>query len=97
MISHKLHQFDQGLWGEQHWGRWLSRARGRHTGDGKVRPAPGQGEQEAILAAQNDPGFLLVPEDAADTSFLPAGGTLLGQDRSTCPLKCNIRCCLFWG
>jgi hypothetical protein len=97
MIAHKLHQFDQGLWGEQQRIPWLSRARGRHTGDGKVRPVPGQGEQEAILTAQNDPGVLLVPEDAADASFLPAGGTLLGQDRGTCSLKCTIRCCLFGG
>ena len=95
MIPHKLNQFDQGLWGEQRRVRLLSRARGRYKGNGKVRPVPGQGEQEPILTAQDDPGFLLAPEDAADASPLPAGGTLLGQDRGTCSLKCNIRCDLF--
>ena len=97
MIPHKLNQFDQGLGGEQRRVRVLSRARGRYKGNGKVRPMPGQGEQEAILTAEDHPGFLLVPEDAADASPLPAGGTLLGQDRGTRSLKCNIRCCLFWG
>ena len=58
---------------------------------------PGQGKQEAILTAQDDPGFLLAPEDAADASLLPAGGALLGQDGGTRSLKCNIRCYLFWG
>ena len=97
MISHKPNQFDQGLWGEQRRVRLPSRPRGRCKGNGKVRPVPGQGEQEAILTAQDDPGFLLAPEDAADASLLPAGETLLGQDRGTRSLKCNIRCCLFWG
>ncbi len=97
MIPHKPHQLDQGLRGEQRWtrvrigaGRWCK-------GDGKVRPVPGQGEQETILTAEDDPRSLLAPEDAADASPLPAGGTLLGQDRSARSLKCNIRCCLFWG
>ena len=97
MIPHKLNQLDQGLWGEQRRIRLLSRARGRHKGDGKVHPVPGQGEEEAILTAQDDPGFLLAPEDAADASPLSASGTLLGQDCGACSLKCNIRCCLFRG
>jgi hypothetical protein len=97
MIPHKLNQLDQGLWGQQRRVRGLSQARGRHSRDGKVRPVPGQGKQEAILTAQDDPGFLLAPEDAADASLLPAGATLLGQDRGTCSLKCNIRCGLFGG
>lgn len=97
MIPHKLNQLDQGLRGEQRRGRLLRRARRWHKRDGKVCPVPGQGEEEAILTAENYPGFLLAPEDTADASPLPASGTLLGQDRGACPLKCNIRCDLFWG
>ncbi len=95
MIPYKLNHLDQGLWSEQCRVRMLSRARGRHRRDGKVCPVPGQGEEEAILTAQDSPGFLLAPEDAADASLLPAGGTLLGQDRGTRSLKCNKRCNLF--
>ena len=97
MIPHKLNQLDQGLRGEQRRIRLHSGAGKRRKGDGKVCPLPGQGEQEAILTAENNPGFLLAPEDPADASLLPAGETLLGQDRGTRSLKCNIRCCLFWG
>jgi hypothetical protein len=97
MIPHKSNQLDQGLWGEKDWVRLLKHSRGRQKGPGKVRPVPGQGEQETILAAEEHPGSLLAPEDAADASRLPAGGTLLGQDRGTRSLKCNIRCDLFWG
>jgi hypothetical protein len=97
MIPYKLNQLDQGLWSEQCRVWVLSRAGGRHRRDGKVCPVPGQGEEEAILTAQDNPGLLLAPEDAADTSLLPAGGTLLGQDRGPCSLKCNIWCDLFGG
>jgi hypothetical protein len=97
MIPHKLNQLDQGLWGKQRRVWLFSWARGRHKRDGKVRPVPGQGEQETVLTTEDDPGLGLSPEDAADASLLPAGGTLLGQDRGTCSLKCNIRCDLFWG
>lgn len=97
MIPYKLKQLDERLRGEPHQ-IWLCRwVRGRHKRDGKVRPLPGQGEQESILTAQDDPRFLLAPEDAADASSLPAGRALLGQDRRTHSLKCNIRCCLFGG
>lgn len=95
MIPHKLNQLDQGLRGEQRRVRLLSGPRGLHKGDGKVRPVPGQGEEEAILTAEDDPGFLLAPEDPTDPSPLPAGRALLSQDRGTCSLKCNIRCYLF--
>jgi hypothetical protein len=97
MIPHKLNQLDQGLWGQQRWVHWLSQLRGRYTRDGKICPVPGQEKQEAILRAQDDPGFPLAPEDAADASLLPAGTTLLSQDRGACSLKCNIRCALFGG
>ena len=97
MIPHKLNQLDQGLRGEQRRIRLHSGAGKRRKGDGKVCPLPGQGEQEAILTAEDDPGLLLAPEDTADASPLPAGGTLLGQDRGTRSLKCNIRCDLFGG
>ena len=97
MIPHKSGQLDQGLRGEQRRGWVRSGAGKRRKGDGKIRPVPGQGEQEAILTAEDDPGLSPTPEDAADASPLPAGGTLLGQDRGTCSLKCNIRCTLFWG
>ena len=97
MISHKLNQLDQGLRGEQRRGWLRSGAEGRRKGDGKVRPVPGQGEQETILTTEDHPGSLLAPEDAVDASRLPAGGTLLGQNRGTRSLKCNIRCDLFWG
>jgi hypothetical protein len=97
MIAHKLHQTDQDLRGEQRRARLRIGTGGRHKGNGKVRPVPGQGEQEAILTAEDDPGILLTPEDATDAPPLPAGGTLLGQDRGTRSLKCNIRCYLFWG
>ena len=97
MISHKPDQLDQGLRGEQDWGRRLKHIGEWHNGQGKVRPVPGQGEQGTILTTKDDPGNLLAPEDTADTSRLPAGGTLLGPDRGTCSLKCNIRCDLFCG
>jgi hypothetical protein len=97
MIPYKLNQLDQGLWSEQCRVRVLSRVRGRHRRDRKVCPVPGQGEEEAILTAQHNPGVLLAPEDAADVSLLPAGCHLLSQDRGLCSLKCNIRCDLFWG
>ena len=97
MIAHKLNQSDQDLRGEQRRGRLRIGTGGRRKGDRKVRPVPGQGEQEAILTAEDHPGFLLVPEDAADASPLPAARTLLGQDRGTRSLKCNIWCYLFWG
>ncbi len=97
MIPHKPHQLDQGLRGEKGWVRSRIGTRERRKGYGKVRPVPGQGKQETILTAEDYPGSLLAPEDAADASRLPAGGTLLGQDRGTRSLKCNIRCDLFWG
>jgi hypothetical protein len=97
MIPHKPNQLDQGLWGEKDRARLLKGTGGRRAGQGKVRPVPGQGEQETILTTEDHPGSLLAPEDAADASRLPAGGTLLGQDRGTRSLKCNIRCDLFWG
>lgn len=97
MIPHQPNQLDQGLRGKQHRIRLCSETGGRHKGNGKVCPVPGQGEEEAILTAKDDPGFLLVPEDPADASPLPAGATLLSQDRGTRSLKCNIWCDLFWG
>jgi hypothetical protein len=97
MIPYKPYQLDQGLWSEQYWVRVLSRARGQHRRDGKVGPVPGQGEQKTILAAEDNPWFLLTPEDTTDASRLPTGGTLLSQNRGPCSLKCNIRCALFWG
>jgi hypothetical protein len=97
MIPHKLNQLDQGLRGEQRRVRLRSGAGKRRKGNGKVRPVPGQAEQEAILTTKDDPGLLLAPEDTTDAPRLPAGGTLLGQDRGTCSLKYNIRCDLFWG
>jgi hypothetical protein len=81
MIPYKSHKLYQGLWGEKDRAWFLKRTRGRRAGHGKVCPVPGQGEQETILTAEDHPGFLLAPEDAADASRLPAGGTLLGQDR----------------
>ena len=97
MILHKPHTLDQSLWGQQDRARSRMGIRRRRKGDGKVRPVPGQGEQETILTTEDHPRGLLAPEDAADASPLPAGGTLLGQDRGTRSLKCNIRCDLFWG
>ncbi len=97
MILHKPHTLDQRLWGQQDRARSRMCIRRRRKGGGKVRPVPGYGEQETILATEDHPGSILAPEDAADASRLPAGGTLLGQDRGTCSLKCNIRCDLFWG
>src|SRR5690348_5030709 len=80
MIPHKLNQIDQGLRGKQHH-MWLrSWARGWHTGNGEIRPVPGQGEQKAILTAEGYPRLLLVPEDPEDASLLPAGWTFLSQD-----------------
>jgi hypothetical protein len=96
-IPHKPHEFHQGLGSEQDRGRSRLCDRGWQKGQGKVCPLPGEGKQETILTAQDDPGLLLAPEDAADASPLPAGGTLLGQDRGTRSLKCNIRCYLFSG
>jgi hypothetical protein len=97
MIPYKPNQLDEGLWRKQRRTRLHSAPRMRWQGDGKIRPVPGQGEQETILAAQEHPGFFLAPEDPADASPLPTGRALLGQDRGTCSLKCNIRCNLFWG
>ena len=97
MIPHKPHQLDEGLWGQQYRARGLSRARRRVKGHGKVRPVPGYGEQEAILTAQNHPGFGFAPEDAYDAPLLSVGGTLFGHDRGPRSLKCNIRCGLFGG
>ena len=97
MIAHKANQLDQGLRGEQRRARVRIGAGRWRKGYGKVHPVPGQGEQETILTTEDYPGLLLAPEDTADASRLPAGGTLLGQDRGACSLKCNIRCCLFWG
>jgi hypothetical protein len=97
MIPHKPHQLDQGLRGEKGRAQGHIDTGGRRMGYGKVRPVPGQAEQEAILTTEDDPGLSLSPEDAADAPCLPAGGTLLGQDRGTCSLKCNIRCDLFGG
>src|SRR5712692_2042726 len=97
MIPYKPNQLDQRLRGEKGWARLRSGAGRRHKEDGKVRPVPGQGEQETILTAKDHPRLLLAPEDTADASPLPAGGTLFGQDRGTRSLKCNIRCDLFWG
>ncbi len=97
MIPHKPHKLDQGLWGEKDWTRSLKHIGGWHNGQGKIRPVPGQGKQETVLTAEDHPGSLLAPEDAAHASRLSAGGTLLGQDRGTRSLKCNIRCDLFWG
>ncbi len=97
MIPRKLNQRDQGLWAEQGRRGWLIGIGRRCGRNGKVRPAPGQGEQETILTAQDHPGFLLAPEDAADVSPLPTDGALLSQDRSPRSLKCNIRCRLFGG
>ena len=97
MIAHKSYKLDQSLWGEKDRARSLKHTRGGWNRQGKVRPVPGQGKQETILTAEDDPGGLLAPEDTADASPLPAGRTLLGQDRGTRSLKCNIRCCLFWG
>jgi hypothetical protein len=64
--------------------------RRRRKGGGKIRPVPGQGEQKTILTTQKHPGLGLSPKDTADASHLPAGGTLLGQNRGTCSLKYNI-------
>lgn len=97
MIPHQPHQLSQSLWGEQDRARSRICTGGRWKGYGKVRPVPGQGEQETILTAEDHPGSLLTPEDAADASRLPASRALLGQDRGTRSLKCNIRCYLFWG
>ena len=97
MIPHKPHQLDEGLWGQQYRARGLSQARRRVKGHGKVRPVPGEGEQEAIVTAQNHPGLGHSPEDASDAPLLSAGGALFGHDRGLCPFKCNIGCCLFWG
>src|SRR5690349_11863568 len=97
MIPHKSNQLDQSLWGEKDWVRSLKPTRRRRNRQGKVGPVPGQGKQETILTAKDHPGGLLAPEDAADASRLPAGGTLLGQDRGARSLKYNIRCYLFWG
>ncbi len=97
MIPHKPHQLDQRLWGQQDRARSRMCISRRRKGDGKVRPMPGQGELKTIVTTEDHPGLLLAPEDASDASSLPASGTLLGQDRGTCSLKCNIRCYLFWG
>ena len=97
MISHKANQLDQGLRGEKNRARGHICTGGRWAGHGKVCPVPGDGEEQTILTTEDYPGLLLAPEDTADASRLPAGGTLLGQDRGACSLKCNIRCCLFWG
>jgi hypothetical protein len=70
---------------------------GRRKGQGKVCPLPGEGMQLTVRTAKNHPGLLLAPEDTADASRLPVGGTLLGQNGGTCSLKYNIRCCLFGG
>ena len=96
MIPQKSNKLDQGLWGEKGRTGSLKHIGRQRKGYGKVRPVPGQGKQEPILTAKDHPGSLLAPEDAADASRLPAGGTLLGQDRGTRSLKCNIRCYLFW-
>src|SRR2546430_3628457 len=53
---------------------------------GEGRSSARARKQEPILTAKDHPGSLLAPEDAADASRLPAGGTLLGQDRGTCSL-----------
>lgn len=96
MIPHKPNQLDERLRSEERWGQWFGRVRGLPTGDGEIRPLPGQGEQETIVTAQDHPGFLVAPEDPTDVSPLPTGGTLFSQDRGPRSLKCNIRCCLFW-
>src|SRR2546423_15391512 len=97
MIPHTSNKLDQSLWGEKDRARPLKHSRRRHNGQGKVGPVPGQGKQEPILTAKDHSGSLLAPEDAADASRLPAGGTLLGHDRGTGSLKCDIRWYLFWG
>jgi hypothetical protein len=97
MIPHQPHQLDKRLRGEKSRARLCIGTGRQRMGYGKVRPVPGQAEQKTILTAEDDPGLGLSPEDTADASPLPAGGTLLGQDRGTCSLKCNIRCDLFWG
>jgi hypothetical protein len=96
-IPHKPHEFHQGLRSQKDREQVLRCFRGRHRRDGKVCPLPGEGKQLTVLTAQDHPGLFLAPEDVADASRLPAGGTLLGQDRGPCSLKCNIRCGLFWG
>jgi hypothetical protein len=95
MIPHKPNKLDQGLRGQQRRAWWRIGAGRWRKGDGKIRPVPGQGEQETILTPEDYPGLLLAPEDTADASRLPAGRTLLGQDRGARSLKCNIRCDLF--
>jgi hypothetical protein len=97
MIPHKPNEIDEGLWGEQGWRRLLSGVGGWHGRKGKIRPLPGQGEQEPIVTAQDYPGFLSAPEHTTNASPLSAGGTLLSQDRGTRSLKCNIRRGLFGG
>ena len=97
MVAHKPHQLDQGLRSEQGQVGLGGEVGKRGKGAGKVGPVPGQGEHQTIVTAQGNPGGLLAPEDPPDPSFLPAGATLLRQDRSSCSLKCNIGCCLFWG
>lgn len=97
MIPYKPNQLDQGLRGEKSRARLHMGTGRRRKGYGKVCPVPGKGKQETILTAENHPGGFLVPEDATDASRLPAGGTLLSQDRGTRALKCNIRCDLFRG
>jgi hypothetical protein len=97
MIAHKLYQLDQRLRGKQDRARSRMCIRRRRKGGGKIRPVPGQGEQKTVLTTEKHPGLLLAPKDTADASRLPAGGTLLGQDRGTCSLKYNIWCDLFWG
>jgi hypothetical protein len=97
MIPHKPHKLDQGLWGEKDRARLLKGTGGRKARHGKICPVPGQGKQETILTTKRYPGLGFSPEDAEDASRLPAGGTLLGQDRGTYSPKCNIRCDLFRG
>ena len=97
MIPHKLNQIDQGLRGKQYQRRLRSGVREWHTGDGKIRPMPGQGEEETILTAEGYPHHLLVPEDTENASLLPTGWTFFSQDGGARSLKCNIWRTLFWG
>ena len=96
-IPHKPNKLYQGL-GSKEGRLWpLRRLFGRYDRNRKVRPLPGQGEQETVLRAQDHPWNPLAPEDAADAPRLPAGRALLSQDRGPRPHKCNIRCSVFRG
>jgi len=84
--------------GGQEYRAWLIRHVGRDDGGhGQIRRTPGNGQERPALAAHQNPGGALTPEDAAHAARLTTVWARFRDHSERGAAKCNIRCGVLWG